>query len=565
MKRKERIARRLEGIETDSQPLLLPGCPGLVTHRLLEEDAPRYMRASDPTSPHAGRSNEDEETSDSSSEKQARARLCPEATAVQSPLDVQGLESKAERIARYKAERRRQLAEKYGLSLEPEPGAQPASSSSRCRPRGEPPAAERRGSGADRWEDPREDPLPARPRARGGEPCLGSQRHDARDLPPAAETAPCFPFSEAPGAPKQMPSTPLALPGHPGSPRPSLGDLFLPEVHSSPGKPTHEWSLQKDAEGDTSSLINWPSRVRVRDKLVKEERTRGSPEASREPPPQRPQPPRAGPHLCFHSENSAFRRVPSTAAQPARGCVQPPEPAPAARLVSPAALEHAPELSWVGEAAPKALDGGRRESLVLHIQESSAEEEEEEGQGAPPSGEEPGAKDQGWTPPGAPAPQTEPEGPPLAPLPQRTGRSEMAVHLQSGARPQASRAPGHCWEVASKRRRGLERSLSDYTGPPPAPGRRDPEPPSEAGLLDTRVSVARLRHAYLESAAASRKPDLRPRGDRSAGAAGLPGGADPERVSRKPRRYFSPGESRKTSERFRTQPVTSAERKETYR
>lgn len=45
----------------------------------------------------------------------------------------------------------------------------------------------------------------------------------------------------------------------------------------------------------------------------------------------------------------------------------------------------------------------------------------------------------------------------------------------------------------------------------------------------------------------------------------LSANTEPERVSRRPRRYFSPGESRKTSERFRTQPITSAERKETDR
>ena len=42
-------------------------------------------------------------------------------------------------------------------------------------------------------------------------------------------------------------------------------------------------------------------------------------------------------------------------------------------------------------------------------------------------------------------------------------------------------------------------------------------------------------------------------------------GVERERGSRKPRRYFSPGENRKTSERFRTQPITSAERKESDR
>lgn len=44
--RKERIARRLEGTESDPAPVLLSG--GLVANRMLEEDPPRYTRASDP-------------------------------------------------------------------------------------------------------------------------------------------------------------------------------------------------------------------------------------------------------------------------------------------------------------------------------------------------------------------------------------------------------------------------------------------------------------------------------------------------------------------------------------
>lgn len=52
--RKERIARRLEGIESEVQPAILPSCPGLVTNRLLEEDTPRYTRASDTCDPCVG-------------------------------------------------------------------------------------------------------------------------------------------------------------------------------------------------------------------------------------------------------------------------------------------------------------------------------------------------------------------------------------------------------------------------------------------------------------------------------------------------------------------------------
>lgn len=114
MKRKERIARRLEGIETDAQPSLLQSCTGLVTHRLLAEDKPRYMRASDPASPHSGRTSDEGDRPDLAIEQQSRAQPCVDAVS----LDAQGLEAKAERIARYKAERRRQLAEKYGIALD---------------------------------------------------------------------------------------------------------------------------------------------------------------------------------------------------------------------------------------------------------------------------------------------------------------------------------------------------------------------------------------------------------------------------------------------------------------
>ncbi|XP_075562616.1 supervillin [Pelecanus crispus] len=159
MKRKERIARRLEGIENDTQPMLLQNCPGSVTHRLLEEDTPRYMRATDPYSPHLGRSNEEEETSDSSVEKQPRSsRYRAEITGGNTEslystgnMDVQELESKAERIARYKAERRRQLAEKYGLSLDSDLDSDYSSRYTRARK--DPDSVERKGVKSERNDE----------------------------------------------------------------------------------------------------------------------------------------------------------------------------------------------------------------------------------------------------------------------------------------------------------------------------------------------------------------------------------------------------------------------------
>ncbi|XP_045714098.1 supervillin isoform X13 [Phyllostomus hastatus] len=302
MKRKERIARRLEGIETDTQPILLQSCTGLVTHRLLEEDTPRYMRATDPASPHTGRSNEEEETSDSSLEKQTRPKHCPETSGVHGDsgiMDTQSLESKAERIARYKAERRRQLAEKYGLALDSE--ADSESLSRYTKSRREPDAVEKRGGKSERLTESSKDFSSSYSRAempglrtsvaesqdytlqardnvvntevllnmenqrRGQE--LSATGQQALELPPTVESSSSFPFSgqdcsfsEVPRSPKQMHSVPLSSPGQPASPGPS-GDPPLPtEARSSTGKLKHEWFLQKDSEGDTPSLINWPSR-----------------------------------------------------------------------------------------------------------------------------------------------------------------------------------------------------------------------------------------------------------------------------------------------------------------
>ncbi|XP_019789102.2 supervillin isoform X6 [Tursiops truncatus] len=313
MKRKERIARRLEGIETDTQPILLQSCTGLVSHHLLEEDLPRYTRATDPASPHIGQSNEEEETLDSSLEKQTRSKHCTESSGIHgdspygsSIMDTQSLESKAERIARYKAERRRQLAEKYGLTLDPEGDAESPSRYSKSRK--DPETAEKRGGRSDRSAEPSRDSGASYSRTEvpGLRSCMaGSKDHalhrrdgvsdtevllnvenqrrgqepsatgPARDLPPAGEGSASFPFSgrdcalgEMPRSPKPTHSLPGPPPGQPASPSHSTGDLPLPaEARASlvlkdsysTGKPKHEWFLQKDSEGDTPSLINWPS------------------------------------------------------------------------------------------------------------------------------------------------------------------------------------------------------------------------------------------------------------------------------------------------------------------
>ncbi|TSU88978.1 Supervillin [Bagarius yarrelli] len=123
---KERIARRLEGIETDVPSALATNMqytPGQVTNRLLEEDMPRYTRASDSNEPAGRYSNEMHYTG-----RQSRAQPQPNPQMHVPPVqdsnpenpDLTSLSSKAERIARYKAERRRQLSERYGILLDQE-------------------------------------------------------------------------------------------------------------------------------------------------------------------------------------------------------------------------------------------------------------------------------------------------------------------------------------------------------------------------------------------------------------------------------------------------------------
>uniref|UniRef100_A0A8C1KIV5 Supervillin-like n=1 Tax=Cyprinus carpio TaxID=7962 RepID=A0A8C1KIV5_CYPCA len=120
MKHDLRIARRLEGIDSDVLQNL-PGCGGLVTNRLLEEDTPRYTRAADTFSVQHYGKNDPNCPNLHSAEVQSRTHtVLPDSVYRTGSGQVAELDSKAERIARYKAERRRQLAERYGISLDQE-------------------------------------------------------------------------------------------------------------------------------------------------------------------------------------------------------------------------------------------------------------------------------------------------------------------------------------------------------------------------------------------------------------------------------------------------------------
>ncbi|XP_050794931.1 supervillin isoform X24 [Gopherus flavomarginatus] len=671
MKRKERIARRLEGIENDTQPILLQSCPGLVTHRLLEEDTPRYMRATDPYSPHFGRSNEEEETSDSSVEKQPRSsRYRAEPTGAHSEptystgaMDTQGLESKAERIARYKAERRRQLAEKYGLPLESEGDSEYLSRYTRARK--DPDATEKKEIKSDKQEDRskeysslyssmsenkeswttaseskeysfhEKDSIPDREELSKLENKRAldvSAPGQTQDLSSEVDGSASFSYSkqessfkEVPMSPKQTCRVSLSSPKQPVSPSHSHNDQPLySDTKQGTGKAKPEWFLQKDSEGDTPSLISWPSRVKVREKLVKEESAHGSPELVTDPVSQKKSHPVPVDYMPLQSETSSFDRVASqtlsSVRQPIHGYIQPAGVAHTAKLMATEDPENISISSLlisdnanVMTKSPPASALEKEKSNILQNYGSKPDEyplgtEQLLKNGKPilqsevlregkSNGDHFRASEFGKTTvpssliskPKANSSELQkglectkhqvPE--PQCKTRENTERSETVMYIQSGSISHSAKAKGQAQEVSTIKHKVLTRSMSDFTGSPKPEALKSKEtvtkkemafqsaeenvPNGETGMVDTKVSVAQLRNAFLEMINVRKKTELESRFEMSTSGTDLSANTEPERVSRRPRRYFSPGESRKTSERFRTQPITSAERKETDR
>ncbi|XP_069504182.1 supervillin isoform X2 [Ambystoma mexicanum] len=657
MKRKERIARRLEGIENEAQPIILPSYPGLVTHRLLEEDTPRYMRGTDPHVPHLGRSHEDEDNSDSSVETPARSKYRPDTTALDTgvlygvaSMDTQGYDSKSERIARYKAERRRQLAEKYGVALDAEVDSEYLPRYARARNDGDP--TERRCIKAD--QDESQDLYSSRTTDRNErdfqEHYSSSNREALQNLENSKRVhefsaiGQAHSFVSSPDPSSSFSSTArdsslCELPRSPKQPRraslSSLKQLSSPGAshleqnvhnearHGGSGKSTPEWFLQKDSDGETPSLINWPSRVKVRERLVKDESLRGSPESVPDPSSQRRHHPAAVHYMPLQSETSAFDRVTShprsSAHEPIHGHIQPaslahtpkivklhePEIVSVSRLTVPAGasclaistgtsgvqtskplnvLQNLP--STVDEQSePERLPRCRKtppqtESHRLGRSRSdfSGHAEEEKHTIAPPVVSKPCIKTSSFQ---KDMPFSVRQMPALqSTVPENIERSETVMYIHGGSVLNPAESKGSAREVSTMKHKLLTRSVSDYAGSPKLELFKSKESNvkqgmefqsadalsnGDVGVLDTKVSVAQLRNSYLETATSSKKSDLESRVEMPTPGIDVSASSERERGTRKPRRYITPGESRKTSERFRTQPITSAERKESDR
>ncbi|XP_039870137.1 supervillin-like isoform X7 [Simochromis diagramma] len=378
MNRKERIARRLEGIESDAPPALVPG--GLVANRMLEEDPPRYTRASDPCEPcvMVKRYSREETVAPqkqvSSPDRSPQVKggagssrpepvlvyvdpvtLSTSSTPTSGPTESTNLSSKAERIARYKAERRRQLSERYGILLDQEadsdyipryrsrrdpdsadrqttarrdrdrpevetegrdprvpyrsgvgrvsmrthPDPAPVSTSSSSESNQAPPPSQERPSRFSEQErvmnmenyrrgGAQERSVSSRTRTQEQHPAQPQQQQqphqqDASQQEPSPATTRDYSIAAVPSSPRtarraSLPSTRYGI---------SPGDLFIEQQAQSilnrqglAALSKSDWSLNTDSESDAQTDFTWPSRIRVRERLSRDETVKRPPDCS---------------------------------------------------------------------------------------------------------------------------------------------------------------------------------------------------------------------------------------------------------------------------------------------
>ncbi|XP_038579799.1 supervillin a isoform X7 [Micropterus salmoides] len=668
MNRKERIARRLEGIEGEMHPSLLPS---LVANRLLEEDTPRYTRASDPCEPcgvtvqrYGIEGFESAGMQLTAPERQSRARCRPEPQSAihTEPVYSSGpttsapeLESKAERIARYKAERRRQLAERYGISLDQELDLDCPSSYTSTRKEAE-------GFGRQKGEFVGEEgkditlsssatsPRAGRTAPQHGHPNLGyemgrimvdsfSERERLMNLenqrraaePPSSSSyMDVTSLSSAARVPAKdssvtgMPPTSPKLSRHPSLSPPkhgvSRGDLFIEQqahnILSRQGvraKLSTDWFLQTDAEGDTHSLINWPSRIRVRERLAREEGSQKSPELGNttETPVYRRK-------FQHQTQTSTHYHTDPPGPQQAYSNPQLHPEAQFTRPGPPGGQEVGGYPSYLSMASgPTSRAGGQ---LQQQLQEEETEESEDvktegllrsrkavlpsEIRRRERSTEDPwrgrGEEEQGMSrvlslrqareseadDPArggnrSRARLDETEHTALQPSGRKPRERENAIYIHKGAvathiQPRVAHAgPGSSSSSTARSRslsdagdpRGSSQSNLQHQAQDPQEVRDGEGFSNRESHNDTGVSVALLRHSYMESTTTpptSRRNELEVMGERALAGYEAPWRGEKDR-GRRPRQYICPGDGRKTSERFRTQPITSAERQETDR
>uniref|UniRef100_A0A8C1YBU2 Supervillin a n=1 Tax=Cyprinus carpio TaxID=7962 RepID=A0A8C1YBU2_CYPCA len=624
MNRKERIARRLEGIDSDVLQNL-PGCDGLVTNRMLEEDTPRYTRAADTCDPctvslqHYGK-NDPNFPNLHSAEVQSRTHTVqPETVCSTGSTHVAELDSKAERIARYKAERRRQLAERYGISLDQELETDYTARFSKTSR--EPDGSDRQhrskvegGDGVEHNDytpshhvdrasshihsDPeyirdRTEYISERERMMNLE---NQKRAKERDrLHGGGGVAPdpsaYMDVSGSARVPGKEPGA-MGVPSSPNAGRRTMmpspkqgaspGDLFIEQQahnilqrHGSCSQSTNRWSLQTDSEGDTLSPINWPSRIRVRERLARDEPF----------------------HRGQTTEGPAYNQFPQSYPRYLPHNRNLPD-APAKQRLTHPGQEERHDLGYQSYFSMGNESGSRRKQETQEVLEPEGKQDvrtvgllrskkavlPSEIRRKERSTEDPcqGSTDNIEVNPGISRYRREDIADELRGC--RGGQSRREVYTEHVSRIQAAES------MQTRAREAHRRAeASCYAPNQTSSGRYMPKPldagnvqqnaiqkpirepaPQEKVLNgdhlshDARVSVAQLRHTYLESVASPRKAELAEEVPPDTHA---PWRSErvKDRSSRRPLRYICPTENRKTSERFRTQPITSTEREQSDR
>ncbi|XP_062235470.1 supervillin a isoform X2 [Platichthys flesus] len=612
MNRKERIARRLEGIEGEVNPSL----PSLVANRLLEEDTPRYTRANDPFEPcgvtvqrYGMEGFESPEIQPTAPERQSRARCRPDpqSSIHTEPIFSSGpttsgpeLESKAERIARYKAERRRQLAERYGISLDQEPDLDYPSRHTRTRKESE--GSDRRNRGECDGEEGRDITLTSytgtyatsprsgrtAPHHSHAEPSyevgrtrvdsfsererlmnLENQRRAPPPEPPSSSYMDVTPLSSATRVPPRdnavtgMPPSSPKLSRHPS--------LSSPKHDASPG----DLFIEQQAHNILSR-----QGIRVRDRLAREEGRQRSPELGNvtEAPVHRRQYPHQTP--CYYTDPTGLHQVLQTQAQPSRPGQQEVVGNPTYLSMASGPASRSGQQQQAPEDEPEETEDVKTEGLLksrkavlpseIRRRERSTED--------PRRGR--AEEDLGMSKVQSLSHAREAEAEDV-PRGRRRGRREEIEHLSRlhsvESRPRERESSFHTHKGAtatniqprllhaapgsSSTAVNLQQQNHNLQVVKQGEGFSKGE-----GLQDTRVSVSQLRHSYMESTTppTGRRNELEVERGRAPSGYEAPWRGERDR-GRRPRQYIDPGESRKTSERFRTQPITSAERQETSR
>uniref|UniRef100_A0A8C5RU81 Gelsolin-like domain-containing protein n=1 Tax=Laticauda laticaudata TaxID=8630 RepID=A0A8C5RU81_LATLA len=585
--------------------------------------------------------------SDSLLENQPRSRHQVESTAGKtktsySPLvmDLQGLESKAERIARYKAERRRQLAEKYGVSIDSEMDSEYLSKYTRTKKDQD--VSEKKVLKSGKKEDEGKDhSSPYSLRFENKEMRNTSSEskefpgHDDKENSPerenlhlneGSEPTSSTGFSllaydssvnEVPSLLKQPQSVSLSS-TKPGT---SLGPLNDSKLGT--GKTKSDWFLQKDSDGDTTSLINWPSRVKIREKLVKEDSSRGNLELLTDTMSQRKILPVPVFVVPLQSETSAFHRVASKpfdlACQPAQGYVQPAGITHTDQLVAPEEPKRNPtsripiqaDTSFITRFPPDAMMDSEKCHMIQNYGSSKLDysglEAEKERQTVQASEMHRQMKSrEAYCGEGGFKKDSTVKLKPLKvekdlksfkewmpelkmKIHENVEKTEKVMYLQS------ARGIAQAQEEITVKPKFLIRSLSDHTGSPKLEVFKSKEhvtkstmqfqstegkiPNGEITVVDTKVSVAQLRNAFLETANAKKKPELESQGEMQTSGTDLSGSAfvklrtlnnspyiemeksfDDKNVPKpRSRNYAVERRLRRMQDRSRTQPVTPEE------